>query len=238
MLSVPAFLTFYAAVLALQIAPGPDMMLVIGRGVGQGRRVAMLTAAGATLVAALVQLPLLAFGVASLFQASPLAFQALRWIGGLYLPWLGVQLLLKAGRSIGGTGAAPQVVSDFAALREGAISSLTNPKSMVFMLGFLPQFVDPSFGWPVTVQLLILGALQKLSGFAVMATVALGAGTLGTWLARRPTLIAWQERSAGLVMVGLGLRLVLSGDARAARSIAALALTDAGSLWVHSKRSE
>ncbi len=217
MLSVPAFLTFYAAVLALQIAPGPDMMLVIGRGVGQGRRVALLTAAGTTLVAALVQLPLLALGVASLIQASPVAFQALRWVGGIYLVWLGVKLLLRAGRSLGGGGTAPRAVSDLTALREGAISGLTNPKSMVFMLAFLPQFVDPSFGWPVTVQLLILGAVQKLSGFAVMATVALGAGTFGTWLARRPTLIAWQERFAGLVMVALGLRLVLGGDARATR---------------------
>lgn len=217
MLSVPAFLTFYAAVLALQIAPGPDMMLVIGRGVGQGRRVALLTAAGTTLVAALVQLPLLAFGVASLVRASPVAFQALRWVGGLYLVWLGVKLLLKAGRSFGGDRTAPRAVSDFTALWEGAISSLTNPKSMVFMLAFLPQFVDPSFGWPVTVQLLILGAVQKLSGFVVMAALALGAGTFGTWLARRPSLIAWQERFAGLVMVGLGLRLVLSGDARATR---------------------
>ncbi|WP_237482543.1 LysE family translocator [Lichenibacterium dinghuense] len=217
MLSVPAFLTFYAAVLALQIAPGPDMMLVIGRGVGQGRRVALLTAAGTTLIAALVQLPLLAFGVASLVQASPVAFQALRWVGGLYLVWLGVKLLLKAGRSVSGDRTAPRAVSDFTALREGAISSLTNPKSMVFMLAFLPQFVDPLFGWPVTVQLLILGTVQKLSGFMVMAAVALGAGTFGTWLARRPSLIAWQERFAGLVMVGLGLRLVLSGDARATR---------------------
>jgi len=217
MLTLPAFLTFYAAVLALQIAPGPDMMLVIGRGVGQGRRVALLTAAGTTIVAALVQLPLLAFGVASIVQASPVAFLALRWIGGLYLVWLGVKLLLGAGRSIACGGMAPRPVSDLTSLREGALSSLTNPKSMVFMLAFLPQFVDPSFGWPVTVQLLVLGAVQKLSGFVVMAAVALGAGTFGGWLASRPALIAWQERFAGLVMVGLGLRLVLSGDARSTR---------------------
>jgi threonine/homoserine/homoserine lactone efflux protein len=97
------------------------------------------------------------------------------------------------------------------------ISNLTNPKPMLFMLAFLPQFVDPASGWPVTAQLLVLGMVQKASGFMVMATVALGAGTFGGWLARRPGLIAWQERFAGLVMVGLGLRLALAGDGRPAR---------------------
>ena len=92
------FLTFYTAVLAMQLAPGPDMLLIIGRGIGQGRRIALLTAAGTTLLAAFVQLPLLALGVASLVQASPLAFEILRWVGAAYLVWPGVKLIAGAGR--------------------------------------------------------------------------------------------------------------------------------------------
>ncbi len=69
----------------------------------------------------------------------------------------------------------------------------------------------------MAVQLLLLGVVTKVSNFAVLSTVALGAGTFGRWLARRPGLIAWQERFAGVVMVGLGLRLALSGDVRSAR---------------------
>lgn len=95
MTDLATFLTFYAAVLAMQLAPGPDMMLVIGRGIGQGRRVALLTAAGTTLLAALVQLPLLALGVASLVQNSPLAFDILRWVGAAYLIWFGVKLVAQ-----------------------------------------------------------------------------------------------------------------------------------------------
>ena len=217
MLDLPTFLTFYAAVLAMQLAPGPDMLLIIGRGVGQGRRVAFLTAAGQTLLAALVQLPLLALGVASLVQRSPLAFELLRWAGAAYLVWLGVKLLLGAGRHSGRGGVARlRPVSDRAALREGMVSNLTNPKPMVFMLAFLPQFVDPASGWPVALQLLVLGAVQKLSGFVILSTVALAAGSFGRWLARRPRLIAWQERFAGIVMVALGLRLALAGDGRPA----------------------
>ncbi len=213
MLSLPTLLTFYTAVLALQLSPGPDMLLILGRGVGQGRRVALMTAAGATLLAAVVQLPLLALGVASLVQASPVAFAALRWAGAAYLVWLGVKLLLRAGRrDVGVMTVRP--VSDWTALREGMVSNLTNPKPLVFMLAFLPQFVDPTNGWPVAAQLLALGAIQKISGFIVMATVAVGAGSVGGWLARHPSLIAWQERFTGLVMVGLGVRLALGGDGR------------------------
>lgn len=216
MISLSTLLTFYVAVLALQVSPGPDMLLIIGRGVGQGRRVALLTAAGATILAALVQLPLLAMGVASLVQASPIAFAVLRWAGAAYLVWLGIRLLVQAGRR--GVSAKPvHPVSDWTALREGMVSNLTNPKPVVFMLAFLPQFVDPANGWPVATQLLVLGGIQKLSGFMVMATVALGAGCIGGWLARRPGLIAWQRCFTGFVMIWLGLRLAFSGDARSVR---------------------
>lgn len=210
-----ALLAFGAAVLALQLTPGPDMMLVIGRGVGQGRRIALLTVLGVTLVSGVVQVSLLVLGVASLLQASPLAFKLLRWIGAAYLIWLGARLLWASFRTSAKAVAAPRV-SAWVAVREGMINNLTNPKSWLFMFAFLPQFVDPARG-PVWMQLLLLGLLQKLSGFVILGLVALTSGALGGWLARRPGLLAWQERFAGAVMVILGVRLLLSGDARPAR---------------------
>lgn len=215
---LPTFLTFYAAVLALQLAPGPDMALVIARGIGQGRRTAFFSAVGMTALAGLVQLPLLAFGVASLVQASPLAFDLLRWAGAAYLAWLGAKLLLHAGRHGIAPPGAGRRVSDAAALREGMINNLANPKPMVFMLAFLPQFVDPANGWPVTAQMLVLGTVQKTSGLAILGSIALGVGTIGGWLARRPGLLAWQQRFAGFAMVALGLHLAFGGDGRSARS--------------------
>jgi len=212
------FLTFYAAVLAIQLTPGPDMVLVVGRGIGQGRRVALFSAVGMTLVAGIVQLLMLAFGIASLLAASPLAFEILRWAGAAYLIWLGVRLLVGSYKR--GPIAEEAVLvsmSDAAALREGAINNLTNPKALAFLFAFLPQFVDPANDWPVTAQLLLLGGITKLSNFAILSAVALGAGTFGGWLARRPGLIVWQNRFAGLVMIGLGLRLAIAGDARPAR---------------------
>ena len=216
MLHLSTFLTFYAAALTIQLSPGPDMLLVFGRGVGQGRRTAFMSAMGMTLVAGFVQVVLLALGIASLLQASPVAFEVLRWIGAAYLIWLGLNLLVRARRHRR-SAAVARSISDGAALREGTINNLTNPKALAFLFAFLPQFVDPTGGWPVAAQLLLLGVVTKLSNFAVLSAVALGAGTFGRWLARRPALIAWQERFAGVVMVGLGLRLALSGDVRSAR---------------------
>lgn len=217
MFDFATLLPFFLALLALQASPGPHMLLVVGRGVGQGRRVALLTAAGATLLAGLVQLPLLALGVASLIQTSPLAFDLLRWAGAAYLVWLGARLLFRSGSGLDGIGAGSPV-SDRAALRDGMISNLLNPKVLVFMLAFLPQFVDPNGTWSVTAQLIALGTMQKLSGFVILAGVALGAGGLGNWLSRRPRLLVWQSRFTGIVLVALGLRLALGGDARPVRT--------------------
>jgi len=208
-------LTFVVAVLAMQVLPGPDIALLVSRGVGQGRRVALWTAVGMTVGAGVIQLPLLALGVAQIIQSSPLAYELLRWMGAAYLVWLGTRLLRTAGRSTI-AGPAQHRVSAFTAAREGTINNLTNPKVAAFMVAFLPQFVDPAHG-PVAAQLLVLGLVQKLSGMCVLATVALVSGTVGSWIARRPTLIAWQERFTGTVMIILGVRLLTASDARPVR---------------------
>jgi threonine/homoserine/homoserine lactone efflux protein len=209
------YLAFLAAVLAMQAAPGPDTVLVVSRGVRQGRRTALWTVLGMTLGAGAVQVPLLALGVASIFQSSQLAFELLRWAGAGYLVWLGLRLLLgRAG--VGSAHASARAhASGVAAAREGLITNLTNPAPMIFMLAFLPQFVEPAVG-SVALQLAILGLTQKATGFAVLGATALASGAVGDWIARRPRFAAWQERLAGAVLIGLGLRVLFS-DLRPAK---------------------
>ncbi|WP_421736735.1 LysE family translocator [Caulobacter sp.] len=213
MFSLSTLATFGAGLLVLQLTPGPDMMLVVGRGIGQGRRIALLTVLGMTVVAGVVQVSLLVLGVASLLATTPLALTALRWVGAAYLVWLGGKLIIGSFRGhAGARTVAP--VSAWRAVREGMVNNLTNPKPLLFMFAFLPQFVDPARG-PVWLQLLILGCLQKLSGMISLGSAALASGAVGGWLARAPERRAWQERFTGLVMISLGLRLLLSGDLRA-----------------------
>ncbi|WP_245472628.1 LysE family translocator [Mesorhizobium sp. M7A.F.Ca.MR.148.00.0.0] len=157
-------------------------MLVMARGIGQGRDVALFTVLGMTLGAGLVQLPLIAFGLSSLVHASPLAFNLLRWAGAAYIVWLGVRLLLSSSATIP-TGDL-KALRPLAAAREGMIANLSNPWPLMFMVAFLPQFVDPHRG-SVTLQLVLLGATQKpwhraRPGHGSCGTLAQGFGSSGS----------------------------------------------------------
>lgn len=202
------FLPFLAALLLLELSPGPDMMLVMARGIGQGRRTALFTVVGMVFVAGIVQVSLLVLGLATLVGAYPMALNVLQWIGAAYLVWLGARTLLSSGAAHR-QGKRSGPISDWQAVMQGATNSLTNPKSLLFMFAFLPQFVDPARG-PVWLQLLVLGSIQKLAGILSQGSIAFASGTAGQWLSRYPRLIAWQEKFTGIVMIGLGVRLFLS----------------------------
>ena len=208
-----AMISFAVALFFLEITPGPDMMFVISRGIGQGRRIALLSVVGMVFVSGIVQVALLVLGVASLLQAYPSALTALRWVGAAYLAWLGIRLIGSFMHGHQQAIAVPKV-SGWSAVRDGTINNLTNPKSFLFMFAFLPQFVDPAAG-SVWLQLLILGSLQKLAGVASLGSVAFASGTVGEWLNRWPAMLAWQRRFTGLVMIGLAVRLVFTGNVNA-----------------------
>jgi len=205
------FLTFLIALAVLEITPGPDMMLVIARGVGQGRRTALLTVVGMVFVAGAVQVGLLVLGLASLVAAYPSALHVLQWLGAAYLIYLGIRMVWASFAHQSAARLKSRPVSGWKAVREGTLNSLTNPKSLLFMFTFLPLFVDPHAG-PVWLQLLVLGSIQKLVGIFSLGGVALASGTVGHVLHRFPKLLAWQERFTGIVLIGLGMRLLLSGS--------------------------
>ena len=192
--TLPTLLTFLAALFLLEITPGPDMMLVVARGVGQGRRVALLTVAGMIFVAGAIQVGLLVLGLASLMQAYPSSLTLLKWAGAIYLIYLGGRMLWSSRRPAEKREPAKAHSSDWAAVRESCLNNLTNPKSLLFMFAFLPQFIDPQVG-PVWSQLLVLGAIQKLSGVFSLGSVAVASGTVGQWLTRWPDSF-WSGRSA------------------------------------------
>ena len=201
---LPTFIAFLGAVIAIQISPGPDMMMVIARGVGQGRRVALTCVAGIS-AASLVQIPALAvLGVASIFATSELAYTLLKNAGAAYLVYLGIRFITSSSKQQEKT--AQPLGSARSAFFQGFWGNLANPKSLVFLLAFLPQFVDPSQG-NVATQLVILGLIHKSVGLIVDGSVALLAGTSGNWLAQHPRFQVWQERVLGTVLLSLGIRL-------------------------------
>ncbi|MFJ2973882.1 LysE family translocator [Kluyvera sp. NPDC087067] len=207
--TVDTFLTFLFALFLLEISPGPDMMLTIARGIGQGRRIAFLTVVGNVFVAGIIQVSFLVLGLVSVVHAWPMALDLLRWFGAGYLIWLGIKMLLTAGSD---TKIKKTVkITGREAVKQGAINSLTNPKSLLFMFAFLPQFVNPEAG-PIWSQLLILGTIQKLAGILSLGSVAMASGVFGEWLGKHPGFIKWQERFTGVVMIGLGIKMLFSGS--------------------------
>jgi len=199
---------FLVAVVAIQLSPGPDMMMVIARGIGQGRKVALTCVAGIS-AAALIQIPALALGVATLFEKSEIAYAVLKNIGAAYLIYLGVRFFLSSSKAA--DSVKNSVTSARAAFFQGFWGNLANPKSLVFLIAFLPQFVD-STRENVAIQLFVLGLIHKSVGLIIDGSVAILSGSSGNWLRKNPGYIKWQEKLVGTILIGLGLRLAFDGD--------------------------
>ena len=197
-----AFLTFLVAALALNLAPGPDMLYVIGRSVGQGRRAGIVSSLG-VFVGCWVHILAAAFGIAALLRSSPVAFNAVRYAGAAYLIYLGIRMLAQK------TNLASQQVkteSLGAIFRQGVITNVLNPKVAIFFLAFLPQFIDAHRG-SVALQIVLLGLIFNVGGTLVNLAVAYAGGTLGELLRRNQAIARLQRQFTGLIFVGLGLRL-------------------------------
>ena len=191
-------LAFIPAGLALNLTPGADMMFCLGQGLRAGPRAALAASAGISL-GALVHTALAGLGLGALVAAVPIAFEVIRWIGVAYLLWLAVQTLRN--RSAG--DAAPAVPR--CAFRAGLLVNLTNPKVILFVLAFVPQFVSPEAG-PVFVQFMIFGSLLAIGGFIINGAVGVFAGGAGQRLAQGSRVLDYISAS---VFAGLAARLAI-----------------------------
>ncbi|MCP3100015.1 LysE family translocator [Myxococcus sp. K15C18031901] len=196
---------FLLAGIALNLTPGPDTMYVLARSVGQGRGAGFVSALGIS-VGCLFHIAAATLGLSALLATSAAAFTVVKWVGALYLVWLGVQML----RSKSGPELARDVApaSLWRIFRDGVVTNVLNPKVALFFLAFLPQFVDPTRG-STGLQFVVLGLLFDLTGTAWLAFIAGVAGAFGAWLRRNPRFAAWQQRVTGGVFVALGARLAL-----------------------------
>ncbi|MEM7631855.1 MAG: LysE family translocator [Pseudomonadota bacterium] len=192
-------LAFVPAGLALNLTPGADMMFCLGQGMRAGPRAALAASAGISL-GAFVHTALAGLGLGALVATWPLAFEVIRWVGVAYLLWLAVQTLRHRARAEPGSVAAPR-----RAFRAGLTVNLTNPKVILFVLAFVPQFVDPAAG-PVLVQFLIFGALLALGGFVINGAVGVFAGGAGHRLAQGSRALDYISAS---VFAALALRLAI-----------------------------
>ncbi|HEY2498505.1 MAG TPA: LysE family translocator [Candidatus Angelobacter sp.] len=202
MVEKAAFFTFLTAALMLNLAPGPDMLYVIGRSVGQGRKAGIVSALG-VFFGCWVHILAAALGIAALLRSSPVAFNLVRYAGAAYLIYLGFKLLRQKADLSSRQLRHESLTSIF---RQGVITNVLNPKVAIFFLAFLPQFIDAHRG-SVILQILLLGLIFNVGGTLVNLAVAYAGGTLGELLRRNQRIAQLQRWFTGLVFVGLGLRL-------------------------------
>ena len=201
-----AFLTFLVAALALNLAPGPDMLYVIGRSVGQGRKAGIVSALG-IFAGCLVHITLAAVGVAAVLRSSPLAFNLVRYAGAVYLLYLGLRIILQRKSEI--EFQQPDAASLGSIFRQGVVTNVLNPKVALFFLAFLPQFINSRSG-SVALPIIVLGMIFNAGGTLVNLVVAYAGGHVGDLLRRNPRIARVQQWFTGLIFVGLGIRLGLS----------------------------
>ncbi len=211
MLTLDQALGFLLAALLITATPGPDNLMVLGMGMSRGRRQGIAFGLGCA-IGCLSHTLLAVVGVSALVAASPTAFTLLKWAGGGYLIWLGVQALRHAGAAqVGGAAAAQAAAGQPLGVifAKGLFANAINPKVVLFFLSFLPQFVEPARG-SVGLQLGALGVIFTLQAALLFGTLGCCAGSVGTWLNRRPRAGLWLDRVAGTVFIGLGLRMVVA----------------------------
>ena len=205
MIDPATLITFTGVAIGFVLLPGPAMLLTITRATSSGTRVGIATGAG---IAAgdMIHTLMAVVGISAIIAASAMLFSIINYIGAAYLVYLGVGVILK--KSLIDLAPQTKPISTGTAFRQAILAEVLNPKTALFFLALLPQFVRPENG-SVMVQLAVLGILYVLLGFAGTVAFALSAGTLGNFLRRSPQVLKWQNKVVGGIYCVLGVRLAL-----------------------------
>jgi threonine/homoserine/homoserine lactone efflux protein len=209
--SSSAYALFFATAIVLLLIPGPAVLYVVTRSIEMGRSGGLASVAGIT-TGTIAYVVLATVGLSSLILASTVAFDAVKFVGAAYLFLLGVRRLLGRGLEEPDEDAVPR--TRLRAYTQGVFVNLTNPKTIVFIFAFIPQFVDPNAADP-GLQVFALGLTFAVLGFLSDSMWALAAGTVADRL-RGSTAITWVQRwVGGGVLVGLGILAAVWTPSRA-----------------------
>lgn len=203
---MPEIWLFLIAAMTLTLAPGPDNIYVLTRGIAQGRKAGLVSALGFS--SGLIFHTMLAvLGFAALIKASPMAYSLLRYAGAGYLIYIGMRTLRShATVQLHGDAAPPMKLSRI--YWQSVIANILNPKVTLFFIAFLPQFVNAGAGH-IPAQMLLLAAVFILQALAIFSVVALFSGMVGAFFQRKKSAASIMNRVAGTAFIGLGIRIAL-----------------------------
>jgi RhtB (resistance to homoserine/threonine) family protein len=204
MFGIHDFGLFLATGILLNLTPGPDTVYILGRSIAQGREAGVASALGITL-GSIFHTCAAALGLSAILATSALAFSTIKLLGGAYLIFLGIKMILDRRKRL-------SLPSNFrrrttmAAFRQGILTNILNPKVALFFLAFLPQFIDPASNMKIA-AFIVLGLSFVTTGTIWCLILAWFASVLSERLRRSETISQWLNRTAGALFVFLGIRL-------------------------------
>jgi len=198
------WLLYLAASIGLSLSPGPNGLLALTHGALHGRRKALFTISGGVL-GFVVLIALSMFGIGALLQASIVWLTVLKWVGGAYLVWLGIQLWRAPPMDMQGANSADERPGS-ALFKEGLLSAVTNPKALLFFAAFLPQFIDPNRN--LAVQFAVMAGTFGVVEFLYELLVAKAAHRISPLLRRIGRRF---NHACGGIFMGIGAAMPLRG---------------------------
>lgn len=203
-MNLDTWLIYLLASIGLSLSPGPNGLLALTHGALHGRRKALYTIFGGALgFVCLIALSM--FGIGALLQTSIVWLTVLKWVGGAYLVWLGIQVWRAAPIGVP-TGAVAAPRAGWSLFRQGALSALTNPKGLLFFAAFLPQFIDPARS--LLLQFLVMAGTFAVVEVAIELLIASLAHRVSPWLQRVGRRF---NQACGGTFAAIGLALPLRG---------------------------
>ncbi|MBX2836088.1 MAG: LysE family translocator [Gammaproteobacteria bacterium] len=205
MIDSAVLFTYSLIVLGFVFIPGPATLLTIARATTSGTKVGIATGAGIT-TGDFLHTVMAVVGLSAIIAASATLFAVVKYLGAAYLIYLGLKALFQKTTVDMGQGRVP--ITAIQAFSQAILTEVLNPKTALFFLAFLPQFVDLQKG-SVVLQLITLGLIFALMGFFSTIVYSVAAGGLGKILRRHPAVFLWQSKVVGSIYCVLGVRLAL-----------------------------
>ena len=201
---------FVAAALVLLVVPGPSVLYIVARSIEGGRTAGFVSVLGVQ-TGAILHIAFATLGLSAILASSAVAFSVVKWLGAGYLIWLGLRRIFGRDEGEGDVAVEPARLSRV--FSQGVVVNTLNPKTALFFLAFLPQFIDPSRGAAWT-QILLLGATFVILALCSDGLYALLSGTAGGWLQRRMKGASFRQGQrfvSGGILIALGAVAAVSG---------------------------
>ena len=198
------FYLFLTASIRINLSPGPDMLYTAARSLSQGTRAGIFSALG-IFCGCFFHIAAAIFGLSVVIAESAFWFSVIKYAGAVYLVYLGIKSLLTKRKEM--QIAKLEEIPFRKIFLQALVTNILNPKVAIFFLSFLPQFIDPHHG-NVREQILFLGTWFAVQGTLILMVVALLTGYFRKLLVQRPNFWKWQDRITGLILVGLGVRML------------------------------